>query len=131
MLELRRKRGTITALGYVWLEWVDFDSSEGLTLKFAGTLVKIAGRRLNGERWFRSRNSGTISAQPREQVSQLLGIAQHSPRNDMHGEPSRRRSPALRPSLSSATVVGHAMVMLPESAEAKGLFALDAGRVRR
>jgi hypothetical protein len=50
MLELRHKDGTMTALGYAWLERVVFDPSEGLTLKFAGTTVKITGRRLNGER---------------------------------------------------------------------------------
>jgi hypothetical protein len=49
MLELRQKDGTVTALGYAWLERADFDPSEGITLKFAGTKVNITGRQLNGE----------------------------------------------------------------------------------
>jgi hypothetical protein len=49
MLELRRKDGSAVALGYSWLERVDFDPSAGITLKFAGQTVKIAGRNLNAE----------------------------------------------------------------------------------
>ena len=48
MLELRRKDGSMTAFGYTWLERVDFDPSEGITLKVAGATVKITGRNLNG-----------------------------------------------------------------------------------
>jgi hypothetical protein len=49
MLELRRKDGSIVALGYAWLERIDFDPSEGIKLKFAGQTVKIIGRNLNAE----------------------------------------------------------------------------------
>ena len=63
MLELRHKDGTITALAYAWLERVDFDPSEGLTLKFAETKVKITGQRLNGEL--------------RPSVRMVLGIMRH------------------------------------------------------
>ncbi|MBS0265386.1 MAG: hypothetical protein JSS02_25855 [Planctomycetes bacterium] len=63
MLELRHKDGTVTALAYAWLERVDFDPSEGLTLKFSGTKVKITGRNLNGER--------------RPNVRMLAGILRH------------------------------------------------------
>ena len=43
MLELRRKDGSITVLGYAWLERADFDPSEGITLKFTGQTVRLAG----------------------------------------------------------------------------------------
>lgn len=46
-LELRKKDGTITALGYPWLESVTFNPSEGMTLKFTGHTVKVRGRNLN------------------------------------------------------------------------------------
>jgi len=49
MLELRKKDGSVTALGYSWLERVDFDPSEDITLKFVGQTVKIVGRNLNAE----------------------------------------------------------------------------------
>jgi hypothetical protein len=49
MLELRRRDGSVVALGYSWLERIDFDSSAGITLKFAGQTVRIAGRNLNAE----------------------------------------------------------------------------------
>jgi hypothetical protein len=49
MLELRRKDGNVVALGYAWLERIDFDPSVGVTLKFAGQTVKIVGRNLNAE----------------------------------------------------------------------------------
>lgn len=49
MLELRRKNGSVTALGYSWLERVDFDTSSGIVLRFAAGLVTIRGRNLNAE----------------------------------------------------------------------------------
>jgi hypothetical protein len=49
MLELRRKDGSITSLGYAWLERADFDPSERITLKFTGQTVRLAGRNLNSE----------------------------------------------------------------------------------
>lgn len=49
MLELRRKDGSMTALGYAWLERADFDPSEGITLKFTGQTVRISGCNLNSE----------------------------------------------------------------------------------
>jgi hypothetical protein len=47
MLELRRKNRSITALSYVLLERAEFDPSNGITLKFGGTTVRITGRNLN------------------------------------------------------------------------------------
>jgi hypothetical protein len=49
MLELRRKDGSITALGYAWLERADFDPSEGIVLKFTGQTVRLSGCNLNSE----------------------------------------------------------------------------------
>lgn len=63
MLELRRKDGSVAALGYSWLERIDFDPSDGITLKFAGQTVKIVGRNLDAE------------LQP--QVRLLAGLVRH------------------------------------------------------
>lgn len=49
MLELRFKGGNITALGYGWLDRLEFDPSEGIALRFGGTSVRIQGRNLNEE----------------------------------------------------------------------------------
>ena len=49
MLELRRKDGSIVAIGYGWLERVAFDPSEGITLSAAGQKIRIRGRNLNAE----------------------------------------------------------------------------------
>ena len=49
MLELRKKDGNVTALGYAWLERVDFEPSDGLTLHFTGQKVKVSGRNLETE----------------------------------------------------------------------------------
>lgn len=49
MLELRKKDGSVEALGYAWLERAHFDPSDGITLHVAGRTVRIKGRDLNGE----------------------------------------------------------------------------------
>ncbi len=49
MLELRKKNGNIVAVGYSWLERVEFDPSEGITLHLASQKIRIRGRNLNGE----------------------------------------------------------------------------------
>lgn len=49
MLELRRKNGNILAIGYGWLERVEFNPSEGITLAIIGRTIRIKGRHLNGE----------------------------------------------------------------------------------
>jgi hypothetical protein len=49
MLELRKKNGNILAIGYSWLERVEFDPSEGITLHVVGQTIRIKGRNLNGE----------------------------------------------------------------------------------
>lgn len=49
MLELRRKDGSITAIGYAWLERIEFDPSEGITLTISGQKIRIRGRNLNKE----------------------------------------------------------------------------------
>lgn len=49
MLELRKKNGNILAVGYGWLERVEYDPSIGITLHAADRKVQIRGRNLNGE----------------------------------------------------------------------------------
>jgi hypothetical protein len=49
MLELRHRDGKISAFGYAWLDSVQFDPSEGITLHFGGRQVKLIGRNLNSE----------------------------------------------------------------------------------
>lgn len=63
MLEIRHKDGKVSALGYAWLESVEFDPSEGITLRFSGKIVRITGRNLNG--------------QIRPQIRLLDGIMRH------------------------------------------------------
>jgi hypothetical protein len=46
MLDLRMKNGQREAFAYALLERVSYDPSEGLTLRFLGTVVKLVGRHL-------------------------------------------------------------------------------------
>ena len=48
-IEFRKKDGSVTALSYMMLERVDYDASEGITLKFTTQTVKLIGRNLNSE----------------------------------------------------------------------------------
>ncbi len=49
MLELRKNKGNILAVGYSWLERVEFDPSEGITLYLGSQQIHIRGRNLNSE----------------------------------------------------------------------------------
>lgn len=49
MLEIRHADGLIRAIGYPWLESAEFNPSDGITLNFSGTTVKLVGRNLNVE----------------------------------------------------------------------------------
>lgn len=49
MLELRKRDGSIVAIGYAWIERVDFDPDQGITLHAQGRKVRITGRNLNAE----------------------------------------------------------------------------------
>lgn len=49
MLELRRKDGNILAIGYGFIDRVEFDPSEGIKLSLAGREIRITGRNLNAE----------------------------------------------------------------------------------
>jgi len=49
MLELRKKDGSILAVGYGWLEKLEFEPSDGITLHLAGQKIRIKGRNLNRE----------------------------------------------------------------------------------
>lgn len=49
MLEFRRRDGTAKAFSYSLLEEIEFDSSVGITLKFATRTARIVGRNLNSE----------------------------------------------------------------------------------
>lgn len=49
MLELRKRNGNVLALGYSWLERVEFDPSDGIMLSFVGQRILIKGQNLNTE----------------------------------------------------------------------------------
>lgn len=49
MLELRRKDGSILAVGYGYLDHAEFNPSEGITLSVAGRKIRLRGRNLNAE----------------------------------------------------------------------------------
>jgi hypothetical protein len=48
-LELRKKDGSIMAIGYSWIERFEFDPSDGITLHTHGKQIRIKGRNLNAE----------------------------------------------------------------------------------
>src|SRR5580693_3667142 len=47
MLELRKRTGNIRAIGYGWIQKVDFDPSAGITLFVGNETIRIQGRNLN------------------------------------------------------------------------------------
>jgi hypothetical protein len=47
MLELRKKTGDIRAIGYAWIQKVDFDPSGTITLFAGDEIIRIKGRNLN------------------------------------------------------------------------------------
>lgn len=49
MLELRKKDGHVLAIAYSWLERVEFQPEEGITLHLPGRKVRIKGSGLNNE----------------------------------------------------------------------------------
>lgn len=49
MLELRKRDGTIRAIGYSWLQMVDLAPSTHIELAFPGARIKLIGRNLNIE----------------------------------------------------------------------------------
>lgn len=49
MLELRRKDGGILAVAYGYMDKVEFEPSDGITLHLAGQTIRIKGRNLNVE----------------------------------------------------------------------------------
>lgn len=63
MLELRKKTGNIRAIGYGWIQKIDFDPSGGITLFVGDETIRIKGRNLNA-----------IASQ---QISLLGGIIRH------------------------------------------------------
>jgi hypothetical protein len=49
MLELRKKGGNCLAVGYGWIERIEFDPSQGIVLFMSGHKIRIKGRNLNAE----------------------------------------------------------------------------------
>ena len=49
MLELRKRNGNILAIAYSWIDRIEFNPSEGVTISAAGTTVRIRGQNLNAE----------------------------------------------------------------------------------
>ena len=63
MLELRKQSGDCLAIGYSWIERVEFNPSDGITLHVHGDKIHIKGRNLNAE--------------ARPEVRLFQGIARH------------------------------------------------------
>jgi hypothetical protein len=63
MLELRKKTGDIRAIGYGWIEKIDFDPSAGITVYAGEEIIRIKGRNLNA-----------VAGRP---ISMLGGIMRH------------------------------------------------------
>lgn len=49
MLELRKRNGNFLAIPYAWIERIEFDPSEGITIRIGGQAIRIKGRNLNAE----------------------------------------------------------------------------------
>lgn len=49
MLELRKKDGNVLAVGYAWLDKVEFNPSLGIVLCLGGQKITVRGRNLNSE----------------------------------------------------------------------------------
>lgn len=47
MLEIRKRNGTRVAVAYAWIERIEFDPSEGITISSAKSRIRITGRNLN------------------------------------------------------------------------------------
>ncbi len=63
MLELRKKSGDVTAIGYHWIDRMEFNPTDGITLHVHGDKIRIEGRNLNAE--------------VRPEVRLFQGIARH------------------------------------------------------
>jgi hypothetical protein len=63
MLELRKKSGDVMAIGYSWIERVEFNPTDGIKLHVHGEKIRIMGRNLNAE--------------VRPEVRLFQGIARH------------------------------------------------------
>ena len=63
MLELRKKSGEVVAIAYSWIERVEFNPTEGITLHVHGDKIRIKGRNLNAE--------------ARPEIRLFQGIARH------------------------------------------------------
>jgi hypothetical protein len=49
MLELRRKDGHVMAVGYAWIERIEFKPEEGILLHLGERVIRITGSGLNSE----------------------------------------------------------------------------------
>lgn len=49
MLEVRKKDGRILAVGYSWIERMEFDPAEGIMLHLPGRAIRIKGSGLNSD----------------------------------------------------------------------------------
>ncbi|HEY4311623.1 MAG TPA: hypothetical protein VGN12_19410 [Pirellulales bacterium] len=48
-LEMRKKTGNILAISYGWIERIEFNPSEGITIHALGQQIRVRGRNLNAE----------------------------------------------------------------------------------
>jgi hypothetical protein len=63
MLQPRKKPGDVMAIGYSWIERVEFNPTDGITLHIHGEKIRIKGFNLNAE--------------VRPEVRLFQGIARH------------------------------------------------------
>jgi len=63
MLELCKKSGNLTAIGYSWIGRMEFNPTDGITSHVHGDKIHIKGRNLNAE--------------ARPEVRLFQGIARH------------------------------------------------------
>lgn len=76
MLEFHKKSGNIRAIPYSWIESVEYDPSEGVTLRSSVTVIKIKGRNLNGASQA-SDGKGNSNCGPGASAKLFAGICRH------------------------------------------------------
>lgn len=82
MLELRKKDGRVLALGYSWIERMEFDPSQGITLRLPGRAIHIKGSGLNSDS---VSPAGLFGGLVRHRVPWVRETSRHEP---LHMQPN-------------------------------------------